>query len=76
MKVTVLFSHVLNLCFRSYPALHDQCVKCILDILLSPYGEEMFKKAHKELVTAVGECFIMECASDNLLSHLWDRLLG
>ncbi|XP_034236756.1 telomere-associated protein RIF1-like [Thrips palmi] len=60
---------------KSYPALHDKCVECILNILVSPFGEEMFKKAQKELVTAVGDCFVLDSASEALLSELWNRLL-
>lgn len=60
---------------KSYPALHDKCIECILGVLVSSFGEELFKKIQKELVTAVGECFLMDNGSESLLSQLWIRLL-
>lgn len=60
---------------KSYSALHEMCVKSINDVLMQPYIHDLFMKIHKEVIHAVGECFLMENVSNDLLCQLWSRLL-
>ncbi|KAK3927160.1 Telomere-associated protein RIF1 [Frankliniella fusca] len=61
---------------KSYPALHEKCVNSINNIFASPLIKDVFTKIHKELIQAVGECFMLENVNSEVLGTLWDSLMG
>lgn len=64
------------LVFRSYPDLHKTCVDSLKKILMSSCMGELFTKCHKELLQAVGDCFLMETIPMESLQDIWKRVLG
>ncbi|KAE8744433.1 hypothetical protein FOCC_FOCC008908 [Frankliniella occidentalis] len=61
---------------KSYTSLHEDCVNSISKVFSSPFIKEVFNKIHKELIQAVGDCFMLENVKSELLTTLWDSLMS